>query len=57
MPPRTGSSAATGEAMLIGGRFIVRQRNEAELQEGGCFFECMIFTKNGLLRMLSVHKL
>jgi len=34
MPPRTGSSA-TGETMLIGGRFIVRQRNEAELQEVG----------------------
>ena len=36
MPPRSGTST-TGEAMLIGGRFIVRQRNEAELQEVGCF--------------------
>ena len=43
MPPRTGSSAATGEAMLIGGRFIVRQRNEAELQEVGDNFACVIF--------------
>ena len=34
MPPRTGS-CATGETMLIGGRFIVRQRNEAELQKVG----------------------
>ena len=34
MPPRTGSST-TGETMLIGGRFTVRQRNEAELQEVG----------------------
>ena len=37
MPPRTGSSIATGETMLIGGRFIVRQRNQAELQEVGLF--------------------
>ena len=36
MSPRTGSSA-TGETMLIGGRFIVRQRNQAELQEVGLF--------------------
>ena len=35
MPPRAGSSIATGETMLIGGRFIVRQRNEAELQKVG----------------------
>ena len=42
MPPRSGSSA-TGETMLIGGRFIVRQRNEAELQEVGDNFACVIF--------------
>ena len=36
MPPRSGSSA-TGETMLIGGRFIVRQRNQAELQQVGLF--------------------